>query len=264
MSPKIKLRRFLYLDSKLTDEFLGQVEGGVYEEESHSATGRSERGVNAGVSAGPAQLGGSLGGGEEEERARVMRQTDESSFSRLAGALEENDSVQWLESLDQGIWDQLERGEVLEVECSIEVPPLMKMLVVGAQFEQIGELMKATGQEMDSDSIEGLQTLGAIAGLFQSVPVIASAGDDFKFVAQVNPEFLRVGFDEIDGTARLYGTLDRKLGEGEQYSILDAIPAFRSLPNREEIEANLDEIEEFAGKPITAPAAVVSPIAIFR
>ena len=266
MAPKLKLRRFLYLDGRLTDEFLAQVEGGLYDEESQSATGRSERGLKGGVSGGPVSAGGSLGSADEEERARVVRQTEESAFSRLAGMLEESESVQWLESLDQGIWDQLERGEVLEVECDLRVPPLVKLLVAGAQFEAIGELLKATGQQMDQEATQGFAALGAIAGLFQSVPVFGNAAgaSDFKFMAQINPEYLRLGVDELDGTARLYCTLERKLGEGEQYSVVDSIPAIRSLPNREEIEESLNEIKEIAGEPIIAPAAVVSPIAIFR
>jgi hypothetical protein len=264
--PKLKLRRFLYLDGNLTNEFLAQAEGGLYDEESQSATGRSERGFKGGVGAGPFTAGGALGSIDEEERARIMRQTEESAFSRLASTLEENESVQWLESLDQGIWDQLERGEVLEVECEMSVPPLMKLLAAGAQFEAISEMMKATGQQLDEETTQGFAALEAIAGLFQSVPVFATAAGapDFNFVAQAIPENFRIALDEMDGTARLYCTLDRKLSEGEQYSIVDSIPAMRNLPNRKEVEAGLDDIKELAGEPISPPAAVVTPIAIFR
>lgn len=264
--PKLKLRRFLYLDGNLTNEFLAQVEGGLYDEESQSATGRSERGLKGGLGAGPLSAGGALGSVDEEERARTMRQTEESAFSRLASTLEENESVQWLESLDQSIWDQLERGEVLEVECELSIPPIMKLLVAGAQFEAISEMLKATGQQMDEETMQGFAALEAIAGLFQSVPVFgkAAGAPDFNFVAQASPDNFRVAMDGIDGTARLYCTLDRKVGDNEQYSIVDSIPAMRNLPNRQEVEEGLDDIKEFAGEPISAPAAVVTPIAIFR
>jgi hypothetical protein len=263
---KLKLRRFLYLDGKLTDEFLAQVEGGLYDEESQSAIGRAERGVKGNLGVGPLSAGGSRGSADEEERARVIRQTQESAFSRLAKTLEENESVQWLESLDQEIWDQLERGEVLEVECDFSVPPLMKLLVTGAHFESIAELMKATGEQMEEEAVQGFAALGAIAELFQSIPIFgrAAGAEDFKFVAPTLPEHYRVALDQLDGSARLYCTLDRKLGQNEQFSIVDSIPAIRNLPNREEIEESLDEIKEIAGEPVTAPAAVVTPIAIFR
>lgn len=266
MSPKLRLRRFLYLDGELADEFLAQAEGGLYDAEAQSTTERAERGVGVGIGGGPVAGRGGKGSADEEARARVVRQTQESAFSRLAAMLEETESVQWLESLDRGIWNQLERGEVLEVECRLEVPLLVKFILVASQFEAITELMDATGQKMDRETLQGIQTMLAIGGLFQSVPVIATAAGspEFKFIAQINPEHLRVGVDELDGEARLYCTLDRKLREGEQHSIIDAIPAMRNLPNREEIEENLEEIKEFAGEPVTAPAAVVSAIAIYR
>lgn len=266
MSPKLKLRRFLYLDGVLTDEFLAQAEGGLYDEEAQSSTERSELGIGGGVGGGPIKAGGSSGKADEEARARLVRQTQESAFSRLAGMLEENDSVQWLETLDRGIWDQLERGEVLEVECHLEVPLLVKFMLVAFQMEAVEGVMKATGQKFDAETRQGIKALMAIGGLFQSVPVIGTVAgsEEFKFLAQINPEHLRVGADELDGTARLYCTLDRKLASGEQHSIVDSIPAMRNMPNREEFEASLGEIEEFTGKPVTDPAAVVTAVAIFR
>jgi hypothetical protein len=39
----VKLRRFLYLDGDLTDEFLAQTEGGLFDEEQQSTIERSER-----------------------------------------------------------------------------------------------------------------------------------------------------------------------------------------------------------------------------
>ncbi len=264
--PPLRLRRFLYLDGDLTDEFLAQAEGGLYDEEAQSTTERSHRGVGGGLGAGPVSVGGEKGGVDEEARARLVRQTQESSFSRLAAMLERSDSVQWLESLDRGIWDQLERGEVLEVECQLEVPLLVKFILVASQMEAITELIEATGHEVDPEMLQGMQALIAIGGLFQSVPVIGTptGAPEFKFIAQINPMHLRVAIDELDGEARLYCILDRKLREGERHSILDAIPAMRNLPNRDEVESGLSEIDQFTGEPVTAPAAVVSAIAIYR
>jgi hypothetical protein len=101
----------------------------------------------------------------------------------------------------------------------------VRFLVAGAQFEAMGELLQATGQQVDAEAMQGFAALGAIAGLFQSVPVFGSAAgaSSFKFVAQTNPENFRVALDEIDGAARLYCTLDRKFAQNEQYSIVDSI-----------------------------------------
>jgi hypothetical protein len=266
--PPIKLRHFLYLDSDLTNEFLAQVEGGLFDEEEQSTTGTSDKAVGGGVSAGPVQAGAGRGSSQEEARARLVRQTQESAFNRLAGLLEQTESVQWLESLDEEIFAQLSRGEVLEIEAVLEVPLLVKLIVSASQMETVGQLMETMGQQFDAKALQGMQALVAIGGLFQSVPVIAAAAGSptYKFIAQINPAHLRVAIDQLDGEARIFATLDRKLREGEQVSILDAIPVLRSLPDRDEVEANLqdEQSRQFVGEPVTPPAAVVSAIAIYR
>lgn len=268
MAQRIRLRNFLYLDATLTDEFLGQIEGGIYESESLTSKSRAERGVGGSVGAASVSVGAGKGGSDEEASERLVRQTAESRFNRLAELLEESDSVQWLESLDEEIWAQLGRGEVLEVECRVIVPPLVKLMMVAAQLPAITGLMDVAGEQFDNEAMEGIQALLAMGELMQSVPIIAepAGAPNFKFVAQIRPEHLRIGVDELETEARMYCTLDRKLGEGEQFSVIDVIPAVRSLPNREEIEASLatDEAKEFLGEPVKAPAAVVSAVAIYR
>jgi hypothetical protein len=269
MSPKIRLRRFLYLDSALTDEFLGQVEGGLFDTESLTSKSRAEHGVGGTVGAGPVSVGAGKEGADEEASERLVRQTAESAFNRLAELLEKTDSVQWLESLDEEIWEQLSRGEVLEVECRLVVPPLIKFLLVATQLPAMTQLMDVVGgEQFDTETMQGIQSLLAIGELMQSIPVIAepAGAPGFKFVAQIRPEHLRIGVDELETEARLYCTLDRKLGSSEQFSVIDVIPAVRNLPNREELEESMatGEAKELMGEPVTAPAAVVSAVAIYR
>jgi hypothetical protein len=266
MAKRLKLRRFLYLDGDLTNEYLAQFEGGVYDEEEQSTASRSRRGAEGGVRAGPLTAGATGDSEAEEESSRLMRQTDESAFTRLTSTLEESDQVQWLESLDNPIWEQLERGEVLEIECSISVPKLVSFMVVAMQIGTASELMDVMGEKLDPESAQGLQALMAIANMFDSIPVVASAlgTPEYKFVAPLNGLALRVPIDQIAGEARLFCTLDRRLRQGEEYTVLDAIPAMRSLPNRAEIDEGLREVEELADDAVEPPAAVVTPIAIYR
>jgi hypothetical protein len=49
----LKLRRFLYLDGDLTDEYLAQAEGGLYSEEDQSSTASSGKGGKFGLGVGP-------------------------------------------------------------------------------------------------------------------------------------------------------------------------------------------------------------------
>jgi hypothetical protein len=259
----VRLRRFLYLDESLTEQYLAQVEGGLYEEEAHISSGHTGSGVQGSIGAGAISAGGRRSSSAEESRTRLIRQTPESAFNRLATLL--GDDVQWLEALDDGIWEQLGRGEVLEVECELRIPPIIQFLIVAAQMDQITGLMEITGQQLPSDALQGIQALLAIGDMMQSVPVIGSAvgSPRFKFVAQIRPEYMRAALDELGREVRMFCTLDRKLRADERFSVIDVIPAVRNLPNRSEIEASLDDVAELLGEPVSAPAAIVSAIAIY-
>lgn len=263
---KTRLRRFLYLDGDLTDEFLAQAEGGLYSEEDQSTTSSSEKSGKVDLSIGPAgaELGGGKGG--QESRARKMRQTEESGFSRLATLLESSGSVQWLDSFDRDIWEQLERGEVLEIECQLQLPQIVQFMQVAAAVEPMKELMEITGEEFDPEAIQGFGVLGLINQMLEGTPLIASAlgSPEFRFIASLQEKWLRVSPDDLQGESRLYCSVERKLKPDEQYSFIDMMPALRNLPNRKEMEAELLEDEILADSKVEAPAAIVTPIAIFR
>lgn len=80
---KMRLRRFLYLDGDLTDEFLAQAEGGLYSEEDQSTTATSEKSGKVGLSAGPAAAEVGAGKGGQESRARKMRRPRRAASAAL-------------------------------------------------------------------------------------------------------------------------------------------------------------------------------------
>src|SRR4051794_18964726 len=107
------LRDFLYLDERLTSQYLAQLEGGSYDEEEQSVKDVRNRGGEAGAKVGPLSARGSRGSAGEETSSRKMRQTPEGDYRRLEKLLEDEDAVQWLDAFDEGIWASLKRGEVI-------------------------------------------------------------------------------------------------------------------------------------------------------
>src|SRR3954464_8427365 len=118
----VRFRRFLYLDPEITDAFLAQVEGGLYAEEEQTTRDTSTRGVAAGAAVGPLRAEGARGGSGEETVSRTVQLVAEGNFARLSAHLERQGASQYLQSFDEDIWNQLRRGEVLEVEADLSVP----------------------------------------------------------------------------------------------------------------------------------------------
>lgn len=265
MTSRLRLRRFLYLDESLTNNFLAQLEGGLYDEESQTTTTGQERKRGAGGGLGPvkAELTGSRTG--EDVTSRTVRQVADGAFARLAARLEQDDAVQWLEALDDGIWRQLRRGEVLEVEATVTLPTLFQLTAMAGSAGPILELMRAAGEEVDAQAEQGLQMVSMISKLFKDPVALArpSGSPDYTLIVPLELQWMRGELGDLQGEMTVMGTVERKLRHSDQWSLLDAM-GMTALPNAQELVESLEAIKDFEGSVVRAPAAVLKPIAVYR
>jgi hypothetical protein len=189
----------------------------------------------------------------------------------LATILEANDGIQFLEGLDDGIWQQLKRGEILEVEADVKIPTLIKLMDVAAGVGPLLDVIQNLGgqeQEMDPGTAEALQGMATLANLTSKTPVIAGArgAPEFKFFTPLEQKGLRVELGELEGESTLVAKIHRKLRPGDSVSALDAFPGVGSVPaaQRAEMEESMRDNETLGDSLVSASAAVVTPIAIYR
>jgi hypothetical protein len=208
--------------------------------------------------------------GGEEEIARTVRQTPESALARLIEGLRTQDALQWLEAVDQAIWDQLQRGEVIEAESSIAVSTMKRYMALAQEAGPLINLMETFGEEgLDAESKQAMEMLAAIGQLIGDVvPIVASlsGSPDFKLIASLQPENLRVEIDQLDGEATVLAKIQRLLGPNERHTIIDLIPGFRSFPaaQRREMEEGMENTPDLPDMIIDPPAARVTVVAIYR
>lgn len=117
------LREFLYRRDDLVSQFLEQIEGGGFDEEQVMERTQSGSGVGGSVGAGGAKLSAERRKHGEREAAHTLRQTPASRFNRMHQLLSEGGAIQPLEALDDTIWDQLSRNEVVEIEAVCNLAP---------------------------------------------------------------------------------------------------------------------------------------------
>jgi hypothetical protein len=264
------LRNFLYLDSQLVDEFLAQLEGGLYGEEEERDVRRSERGVRGDVAVGPVAAGGQRGSAGEEETARTRRQTPESRFARLYDSLDATGNLQWLEGLDDAIWNDLRRGEIIEVEGTVAVSSLIKLADLAEQMESLAPTIEAISDEpmMDADTLQAMRGISAFGGIFGArVPLVVRAAERrFKFIADLDRSNLRTDLGVLEGEATVFGKIQRKLRPSDKWTLLDSIPGLASLPPalRQQMQKDVKNEEELPDLVIRPPAAILTPVAIYR
>lgn len=104
------LRDFLYLNHKLVGQFLAQLEGGVFDEETERTSQTGKGGFSGALHAPVAELKGEKGRESTSENERIMRQTPESQFNRLYDYLNKDDMLSVDEISDPAFVSGLKQG----------------------------------------------------------------------------------------------------------------------------------------------------------
>ncbi len=245
----LTLRSFLYLDGELTGEFLAQLEGGRYSEEDQSRKGQRDLELGGGLGAAGVTAKAAKSSGSEAEASRTVRQTAESEFARLADFLNGANALQFLDALDEGIWAQIRRGEILEIEAEVLVSSLRKVAELAGSMGDMKKVAALAGEELelDAETEAGLGMISTLGAMNTKVPITARAAGtpEFQFIASLEPTKLRVPLDELDGEATFVAKVQRKLRPGEQHTFLDSIPGMSAIPREERKEA-FEDLENSA------------------
>jgi hypothetical protein len=272
------LRSFSYLDEALLDDFLAQVEGGLYEEQSERQERSGKGGVRAGGKVGPVEAGGSKDKSHTEEVARIVRQTPTSRFDRLYEGLVEQEQVQFLDAIDQDIWDQLRRGEIVEIEGVVRSAGLEKIVDLFKSFSELLPIMEATGTvdtEINSEMSSAMGALSSINDLNRSndatwITVELASSPGFTFGAELRPSNLTRGLDQSEGEATVFGKIRRLLRAGEELMLPSVFSGLEGVLPEDERRKLSDVFEDpriaalGLGSPrLVYPAAILSVVAIY-
>jgi len=259
------LRNFLYLDDRLTSQYLAQLEGGTYEEEAQSDKDVRSRGGEAGAKLGPLNAKSSKGSGGEASSSRMMRQTPEGNYRRLEELLDAEHAVQWLDAFDEAIWDKLERGEALRIESVVKVPSIYKYTETAAGLAPLMKLMEVFGEKIDKETQAAVKGMTQIGQALKDVSVVANAAGapKFKFICPLKRDFLREDLAALDGECIVVGSLQRRLKPTEPYSILDDL-GMGGLPRAERRKIERDLKKKLPDSVVSPPAVLLTPLAIYR
>lgn len=267
------LRHFLYRDDPLIEEFIAQVEGGIYDQAEQKTHEGGNSGVGAGLSAGAATGRASRSRERSQEETRTVRQTGASQFERLHLSL--GDHVQFLEAIDDQIWDQLRKSEVLEVEAVCYVVGLGKLADAIAAFDSLAPLIESVGGDaMDRETTEAVAGFRGLAAAASDKPTIIArlAGTPrYSVACRLKADSLLVPIDELEGEATVVGKVQRKLRDSETYLLPGVLGGLESMIPEEDQGQFASFFDDDIAKQLGLtspllkhPAALITPIAIFR
>lgn len=258
------LREFLYLDSALVDQYLAQVEGGLYDDERERLGGASSRATDGGLGAG--QVGGNVITSRSEEVERVRRQTPESRYNRLHEAL--SNSFLFIDESSDNVADQLQVRQMISADCYVDIPSLSRTLANAPALEGVADLMKVFAPDKINGDFEN--ALGGLTKLstMSNGDIVATGelgNNQASLAFKLSQKALRIPVDELEGEAVVVGRVQKKWPAGQRYSLLN-IPGLNimSREDRRRVEKETKAENQAEGTFIEGPGASLSVVAIFR
>jgi hypothetical protein len=271
----IILREFIYYDREKIEDFLSGIEDGLVKEEietrrEHGAKYKAEGGVKPFINVGGEK------GYTDNELQKLKTSTDASLFQKLHVLLNQDNMMNSFESIDQKGWDQINTGDILEIEADIEFSGLSVLL---NKIFKLMTFMEQVGLDVDNDP----KTREAIAG-FNMIDKLSSEeglnikvtpvnSPEYKFVAVVpNENNIKGNKKELIGRYKVMCRVQKILNEGESIELFKLIPGIEMdkgmikefLMNFEDMPPMLGEPLKLEDMQINSPAMTVTPIAIYR
>jgi hypothetical protein len=273
-----KLRFFLYRDDAIVSQFLEQLEGGRYEEENIRRQAASGGSVGGGIGIGPASVRGSRDRSTGSETEFSLQQTGSSRFSRFHDLAAESEEIQSMDAIDEEIWNQVESGELIEARVNLEIPAFLKSIELASQasallpfFDVFGSLEGEDGKPLiDPNEMQTvkrqLPAVEQAAAITEDapVPIVASLVTDpkFKFFVRLKREMIQAeGIGDLEGEARLVGSIQSKVARGKPEQVGQLLPG---LLAQNRAQRRRSGSSDSGSVTLRYPAAVVTPVAIFR
>ena len=275
------LRHFLYLDENLIRDFLGQMPGGLERETERHVERTGRRGVGGGANLEPVGINANVGDETKRLSDVTVEHTAAGEFQRLHSLLGE-DGIEQLLALDDRIWSALQVFEILEFGAIVSLPAIARLVDVTEKFAPVAQMLSNLGKLPGSESTDW-HLVASMMNLFRtehpSFLAAVAGAPKFRFVCKLDPKWMKVTLDEMQGEATVFGKLQRKIVKGQKLPTIDLMTDLLKMQDLGGNRAERRRRERTAGATpkqagekfpdeyelqIGYPAAVLTPIAVFR
>lgn len=270
----MKLRNFLYLNTKVVEDYLSAIEGFTYDEETQAIATSSENTVGTSAAVPIFSGSGEHTGKKEEEIKRSVKISDASKFEKIYRFLEtdEFDGLKYYEYLDDSTYNALGRDDFLEVLVNARFSKMKELTDAATKIAQLATVLEAfTDQDIldkkTSDAIDGFSALGKLKSDKEITCVFEFEDKRYPLVASLDKSYFRCRQENFVGQAYLLCKVIRKVPKGESLKLDEIFDDIKKLPlnrtQRRKMPKNINNPTEISDV-IKGPALVVLPIAVYQ
>lgn len=270
----MKLRNFLYLNTKVIEDYVSAIDGFTYDEESQELETSNENVVAGKAAIGVASGNGSHTGKQTEGIKRSVRISDAAKFDKIYKFLQsdEDDGMKYYEFLSESDYNGLHRDDFLEVLVTAR---FSKMKELTDSVKKIAELAAVfetiTDQQIldkkASEAVNGFSALGQMKAGKEISCVFEFEDGSYPLVAYLDESYFRCGQGNFVGQAYLLCKVIKKIPKGQSVKLDEIFDDIKKLPlnraQRRSMPKNMDNPAELRDV-IKGPALVVLPIAVYQ
>lgn len=270
----MKLRNFLYLNTKVIEDYIAAIDGYTYDEESQAIATSSENALVGKGALGIASGSGSHTGKQSEEIKRSVHISDAAKFEKVHKYLrsDEEDGLKYFEFLTDTDYNGLYRDDFLEVLVTARFSKMkeltdsvIKIAELAAVFETITD--QQILDKKATEAVQGFSALGQMKSGKELACVFEFADGKYPIVAYLDESYFRYNQDNFVEQSYLLCKIIRKVPKGESIKLDEIFEDIKKLPlnraQRRNMPKNMDNPAELRDV-IKGPALVVLPIAVYQ
>lgn len=266
------LKNILYIDKNIIDDYLSQIDGYTYEEETIVDSSTKDKGASAGIGLGKFGTKGNLEKQDSFSSTKNIKITNASKLDRIIKYLKDNDELKYYENMTEQLWNDIGKDNFLEV---LVTPRFSKMKEISKMAKDLENIVNAF-QPYVNENILDDKTKEALSG-FESLSNLNNNSviscvfnfEDKKYpiIGKLDINLFRTNVENIKSECYLFCKIQRKIEKGESIELDEIFENVKNLDlNREQkrkMSKNLSNPKELRDS-IKGPAFIVTPIAIYR
>ena len=271
----MKLRNFMYLNTKILEDYISVIDGFTYDEESQEIQNVNEKTLGGSAGVKIISGNGEIATKKVDEVKRSVHISDAAKFDKVFKYLQsgdEDEQVKYYEFLTEEEFNSLHRDDFLEV---LVTSRFSKMKELTDSVMKVADLAKViqiiTDEEIldkkAKEAVDGFSALGQLREGKEISCVFNFEDGKYPLVAYLDQSYFRCSEDNFVGESYLLCKIIRKVQKVQSVKLDEIFGDVKKLPlNREQrrkMPKNMDNPKEIKDV-VKGPALIVIPIAVYQ
>lgn len=268
----MQLRKILYVDSEALNNYVSQIDGYTYEEETITNSINKEKGGTAGIELFKAKAKVSNDRTIEESSTKNAKITDASKLDKIIKYLSKDGELKHYECISEDIWNDIYRDDFLEVLVTPRFSKLTEIFEAAKTFKNMAEIFQTFVESPMIDrkakeALNGLEALSKLKNDSTLTCVFNFEDKQYPMIAYIDESCLKVSREKFCSQSTMLCKIQRKINKGEFLELDEIFENFKPFAQNKKMRGSmpnkLSNPEEFKDK-IKGPAFIVIPIAIYQ